>query len=71
MPKLTTIIASLAGSSGGGSTETGNVSQSVAIDTLQYPAGSIMMIATLVTLRECSLILLAFLLGLTLPFLEL
>ena len=54
---LTTAIASLAGSGGGGgSTETGNVPQSIATGTLQYPAGSVMMIATLVTLRECSLI---------------
>ena len=70
MPNLTTITATLAGSSGVGSTETGNVSQSVAIDTLQYLAGSIMMIATLATLRKRSLIFLASLLGLTLPFLE-
>ena len=54
---VTTTIASLAGSDGGGgSTETRNVPHLVAIVALQYSARSIMMIATVVTLRECSLI---------------
>ena len=57
MSDLATTIANLAGSGGkGGSTDTSSVPHFVAIVALQYPANSIMMIVTLVTLWECSLI---------------